>query len=59
MIASEKIIEVLKDKPLKEHAILMRVNPSGSTDELHAVLMKMREVGQVKFDIHKGLWAVR
>ena len=59
MIAREKVIEVLQDKPLKEHALLMRVNPSGSNDELHDVLMKMREAGQVKFDIHKGLWAVR
>ena len=59
MIAGEKIIEVLKDKSLKEHALLMRMNPSGSTDELHDLLMKMREAEQVKFDIHKGLWTLR
>ena len=56
MIATEKIIEALKDKPLQESALLRRLNPSGSADELHTLLMQLRDAGQVKFDIHKGLW---
>ena len=56
MISREKILEALKAKPFKEYALLARVSPSGSAEELHQVLMHMREAGEVKFDIHKGDW---
>ena len=58
MITREQVIQALKEKPQKEFALLKRVNPSGSTDELHDLLMKMRDAGEVKFDIHKGTWSV-
>jgi hypothetical protein len=34
----------------------MVVNPSGSSEELQQKLLKMRDEGLVKFDIHKGHW---
>jgi hypothetical protein len=34
----------------------MVVNPSGSSEELQQKLLKMRDEGLVKFDIHKGCW---
>jgi hypothetical protein len=35
----------------------MVVNPSGSLEELQQKLLKMRDEGLVKFDIHKGRWS--
>jgi hypothetical protein len=52
-----KILAALAENPLTEYAILKRVNPSGSMDELHHLLMKMRDAGKIKFDIHKGKWS--
>jgi hypothetical protein len=56
MINRETIIQALKEKPLKEYPLLMRVDPSGSVDALRDELLKMRDAGLVKFDIRKGLW---
>jgi hypothetical protein len=52
----EKILAAL-DKPRKLYSILMTVNPSGSSEELQEMLLKMRDQGSVKFDIHKGRWS--
>ena len=58
MVSRDKVIEALKEKPLKEYPLLMRVDPSGSVDRLRDELLKMREAGLVKFDIRKGLWSL-
>lgn len=55
-MTEEKILAAL-DKPRKLYSILMAVNPSGSSEELQETLLKMREQGLVKFDIHKGRWS--
>jgi hypothetical protein len=57
MATREKILAAL-DKPRKLYSILMIVDPSGSQDALHTELLKMRDEGLVKFDIHKGRWFV-
>jgi hypothetical protein len=54
-MTTEKILAAL-DKPRKLYSILMVVNPSGSLEELQQKLLKMRDEGLVKFDIHKGHW---
>ena len=54
-MTTEKILAAL-DKPRKLYSILMVVNPSGSLEELQQKLLKMRDEGLVKFDIHKGRW---
>lgn len=56
MIEREKVLAVL-DKPRKLYSIMQAVNPSGSQEELHLLLLKMRDEGLVKFDIHKGQWS--
>ena len=55
-MTEEKILAAL-DKPRKLYSILMAVNPSGSSEELQEMLLKMRDQGSVKFDIHKGRWS--
>jgi len=52
-----KIVAAL-DKPRKLYSILMMVNPSGSSEELQTMLLKLRDQGKVKFDIHKGRWSL-
>jgi hypothetical protein len=54
-MTTEKILAAL-DKPRQLYSILMVVNPSGSLEELQQKLLKMRDEGLVKFDIHKGRW---
>jgi hypothetical protein len=54
-ITREKVLSSL-DKPRKINSILMIVDPSGHYDELQVLLLKMRDEGSVKFDIHKGQW---
>ena len=53
----EQILNGLAEKPLKIRALLMRVSPSGSEEELHVLLMRMRDAGKVTFNIKSGLWA--
>ena len=54
----EKVLSALAEKPLKINALRMRVSPSGSEEELHVLLMRMRDGGRVKFDIKSGLWSM-
>jgi hypothetical protein len=56
-MTEEAVLRALSEKPLKIHALRMRVNPSGSEEELHVLLMRMRDAGKVKFDIKTGLWS--
>ena len=57
-MTEEKVLGVLAEKPLTLHALLKRVSSSGSHEELQLLLMRMREVGKVKFNIRSGAWSV-
>ena len=53
----ENILNGLREKPLKVFEIMRRANV---TDEeaCQSLLLKMRDEGLVKFDIHKGRWLI-
>jgi predicted Rossmann fold nucleotide-binding protein DprA/Smf involved in DNA uptake len=51
----EKILAALGEKPLKVFEIMRRVNISNQ-EVCQSLLLKMRDEGAVKFDIHKGHW---
>jgi predicted transcriptional regulator len=55
MTDREKILAALREKPLKAFEIMKRVNIKNS-DDCQSLLLKMRDDGLVKFDIHKGNW---
>jgi hypothetical protein len=57
-MTEEKVLSALAEKGLKIRALLMRLNPSGSEEELHTLLMRMRAAGKVKFNINSGLWSL-
>ena len=56
-MTENEILKGLAEKPLKIRALLNRVSPSGSEEELHVLLMRMRDAGKVKFNIKSGLWS--
>mgnify|MGYP001794759568 CR=1 FL=1 len=53
----EKILSALSEKPLKIHEIMKRANVTNQ-ESCQSLLLKMRDEGKVKFDIHKGHWLV-
>jgi hypothetical protein len=53
----EKILSALREKPLKVFDVMKRANISNQ-EACQALLLKMRDQGSVKFDIHKGQWHV-
>jgi hypothetical protein len=55
MTDREKILIALREKPLKAFEIMKRVNIKNQ-DDCQSLLLKMRDDGAVKFDIHKGHW---
>jgi hypothetical protein len=55
MTDREKILIALREKPLKTFEIMKRVNIKHQ-DDCQSLLLKMRDDGAVKFDIHKGHW---
>jgi hypothetical protein len=55
MTDREKILITLREKPLKVFEIMKRVNIRNQ-DDCQSLLLKMRDEGAVKFDIHKGHW---
>jgi hypothetical protein len=55
MTDREKILIALREKPLKAFEIMKRVNIKNQ-DDCQSLLLKMRDDGVVKFDIHKGYW---
>lgn len=57
MTDREKILAALREKPLAIFNIMKRVNIRNQ-DDCQSILLKMRDEGAVKFDIHKGLWNV-
>jgi hypothetical protein len=53
----ENILKALREKPLKVYEIMRRVNLMNE-ESCQSLLLKMRDVGSVKFDIHKGRWLI-
>jgi DNA-binding IclR family transcriptional regulator len=53
----EKILNSLREKPLKVHQIMKRANVANQ-EACQSLLLKMRDEGMVKFDIHSGRWLI-
>jgi DNA-binding IclR family transcriptional regulator len=53
----ENILKVLREKPLKIYEIMKRAN-LGNEGACQSLLLKMRDEGLVKFDIHQGRWLI-
>ncbi len=50
-----KILSALREKPLKVHEVMRRANVANQ-EACQALLLKMRDEGTIKFDIHSGRW---
>jgi hypothetical protein len=55
MTDREKILATLREKPMKVFDVMKRVNITNQ-DSCQDLLLKMRDDGVVRFDIHKGVW---
>ena len=53
----DKIVSVLHEKLHKVFEVMKRVNISNQ-EAWQSLLLKMRDEGFVKFDIHKGQWLI-
>ena len=53
----EKILSALREKPLKIFEVMKRANISNQ-EACQSLLLKMRDEGLVKFDIHSGRWLI-
>ena len=53
MSERENILSALREKPLKVYEIMRRANVMNE-ESCQSLLLKMRDEGSVKFDIHKG-----
>jgi len=53
----ENILDALREKPLKVYQLMRRANLPNE-EACQSLLLKMRDEGLVKFDIHKGLWQI-
>jgi hypothetical protein len=53
----ENILSALREKPLKVFEIVRRANVTNE-ESCQSLLLKMRDEGSVKFDIHKGRWFI-
>jgi DNA-binding IclR family transcriptional regulator len=53
----DKILSAFGEKPLKVYEIMKRANISNE-EACQSLLLKMRDEGLVKFDIHKGRWLI-
>jgi hypothetical protein len=51
----ENILSALREKPLKVFEIMRRANVTNE-ESCQSLLLKMRDEGSVKFDIHEGRW---
>lgn len=54
----ENILNALREKPLKAYQLMRRANLPNE-EACQSLLLKMRDEGLVKFDIHKGLWHIQ
>jgi DNA-binding IclR family transcriptional regulator len=53
----ENILNALREKPQKAYQLMRRANLSNE-EACQSLLLKMRDEGLVKFDIHKGHWMI-
>ena len=53
----ENILTALREKPLKVYEVMKRANIPNQ-EACQSLLLKMRDEGSVKFDIHKGQWLI-
>ena len=54
----ENILTALSEKPLKAYEVMRRANLPNE-EACQSLLLKMRDEGLVKFDIHKGQWTIQ
>jgi hypothetical protein len=57
MSERENILSALREKPLKVFEIMRRANISNE-ESCQSLLLRMRDDGSIKFDIHKGRWFI-
>jgi DNA-binding IclR family transcriptional regulator len=57
MSERDNILSALREKPLKVFEIMRRANISNE-ESCQSLLLRMRDEGLIKFDIHKGLWFI-
>ena len=53
----DKILTALREKPLKVYEVMKRANVVNQ-EACQSLLLKMRDEGLVKFDIHSGRWVI-
>jgi DNA-binding IclR family transcriptional regulator len=53
----QNILNALREKPLKVYEVMKRANVVNE-DDCQSLLLRMRDEGLVKFDIHKGRWLI-
>jgi len=53
----DNILNALREKPQKIFEVMKRANISNQ-EACQSLLLKMRDEGSVKFDIHKGQWFI-
>jgi hypothetical protein len=53
----DKILSALREKPQKIFEVMKRATISNQ-EACQSLLLKMRDEGSVKFDIHKGQWLI-
>jgi DNA-binding IclR family transcriptional regulator len=53
----ENILRALREKPLKIYEVMKRAN-AVNEEACQSLLLKMREEGLVRYDIHKGRWII-
>ncbi len=53
----ENVLSALRERPLKVYEVMKRVNIANE-EACQPLLLKMRDEGSVKFDIHKGRWLI-
>ena len=53
----KNVLTALREKPLKVYEVMRRANISNQ-EACQSLLLKMRDEGSVKFDIHKGQWLI-
>jgi len=53
----ENILSALREKPLKVYEVMKRANVVNK-EACQTLLLRMRDEGLVKFDIHNGRWLI-
>jgi hypothetical protein len=53
----DKILSALRERPLKVYEVMKRANISNQ-EACQSLLLKMRDEGSGKFDIHRGQWLI-